>query len=82
MNINLNLIKANFQICIDPKPLSQAVPGSIFIGGSARSGTTLLQNILCTSKETNPLIPESAPFRFLAESYINIKRHAHKFQRI
>ncbi len=31
---------------------------TIFLGGSPRSGTTLLQSVLCSDKQTNPLIRE------------------------
>ncbi|MCU4138623.1 MAG: hypothetical protein MW689_000412 [Thermodesulfobacteria bacterium] len=50
-----------------------------FIGGAARSGTTLLQAILCSDKTTNPLISEAAPFRFILETYDKNKRLYEKF---
>ena len=31
----------------------------VFIGGCARTGTTLMQSILCSDSATNPLIPEA-----------------------
>ena len=31
----------------------------VFIGGCMRTGTTLLQSILCGDGATNPLIPEA-----------------------
>lgn len=43
-------------------------PIYIFVGGAARTGTTLMQAILCSDKTTNPLISESAPIRLLLES--------------
>jgi len=45
----------------DPTPLDPrraAGPTLVFVGGSMRSGTTLLQRILCTAPGSNPLIAE------------------------
>ncbi len=33
-------------------------PGDIFVGGAMRSGTTLVQRILCTDPTTNDVLPE------------------------
>ncbi len=41
----------------------------VFVGGSARSGTTLLQSVLCTDPTTNPLIEECSYLRHLVTSY-------------
>jgi hypothetical protein len=41
-----------------------------FIGGINRSGTTLLQSILCSDKTTNPLIHEASYVRNIVEAYI------------
>ncbi|MDP6890465.1 MAG: sulfotransferase [Phycisphaerales bacterium] len=38
------------------------------MGGSPRSGTTLLQSILCSAPGTTPMMAECAPLRFLLES--------------
>ncbi len=40
-----------------------------FIGGSPRSGTTLLQSLLCSDKKTNPLIREALYFSALISTY-------------
>ena len=40
-----------------------------FIGGINRSGTTLLQSILCSDSETNPLIHEASYLRKIIEAY-------------
>lgn len=40
----------------------------IFVGGSQRSGTTLLAASLCSGAETNPYFGESGSFRMLLES--------------
>lgn len=47
---------------------------AIFIGGSQRSGTTLLQTILCASGATNPMIGEAKYFRQLVQAYVFGKR--------
>jgi hypothetical protein len=41
----------------------------IFIGGINRSGTTLLQSILCSDRTTNPLIHEASYLRSIVEAY-------------
>ena len=46
----------------------------IFIGGSQRSGTTLLQTILCKDHATNPMVHEAKYFRQLIQAYIFGKR--------
>lgn len=40
-----------------------------FIGGCPRSGTTLLQNILCSDKTVNPLIGEAGYLYHLVKAY-------------
>ncbi|NVJ97152.1 MAG: sulfotransferase [Alphaproteobacteria bacterium] len=40
-----------------------------FVGGSQRSGTTLLATILCAGQETNEYLGESSTLRSLVESY-------------
>lgn len=40
-----------------------------FIGGINRSGTTLLQSILCSDRTTNPLIHEASYLRQIVEAY-------------
>jgi hypothetical protein len=47
---------------------------TIFVGGSQRSGTTLLQTILCASGATNPMIGEAKYFRQLVQAYVFGKR--------
>jgi len=41
----------------------------LFVGGAPRTGTTLLQSILCADPRTNPLVSEAVIFRSLIESY-------------
>ena len=43
--------------------------GWIFVGGSQRGGTTLLQTILCQDAEANPLIQEAKYLRHLVGAY-------------
>lgn len=50
-----------------------------FVGGAPRSGTTLLQSILCADETVNPLIFEAAPFRFLLEAYMKVKNNFNRF---
>ena len=40
-----------------------------FVGGAQRTGTTLLQSVLCSAPETNPLIREAKYFRLLVQAY-------------
>ena len=49
--------------------------GYFFVGGAQRSGTTLLQGILCSDETTNPLIYEAYLFRFVVDAYVNGKPH-------
>ncbi len=46
----------------------------IFVGGCQRSGTTLLQGILCSDDLSNPLIAEAEYLRQLVETYCNGRR--------
>lgn len=50
-----------------------------FIGGAARTGTTLLQSILCADEAVNPLITEASPIRFLLETHAKMKNNYEKF---
>jgi len=43
--------------------------GLYFVGGYLRSGTTMLQTILCASQECNPMIGEAIFLRGILESY-------------
>lgn len=45
----------------------------IFIGGAMRSGTTLMQSILCNDTATFPMTAECYYLQFLMELYNNIK---------
>ena len=40
-----------------------------FIGGCPRSGTTLLQNIICSNTKVNPLIGEIGYLYYLVNAY-------------
>jgi len=51
----------------------------ILIGGAPRSGTTLLQNIACSAKNTSPVLPEAAPVRFILNEYLHILNHTRKY---
>lgn len=46
-----------------------------FVGGAQRSGTTLLQGLLCSGETTNPLIYECFLFEYLINSYVRGKRN-------
>ena len=48
---------------------------NILIGGAPRTGTTMLQGILCTDPRCNPLIGEVAPLRFLVDAFDKSRRH-------
>lgn len=50
-------------------------PEVIFIGGAARTGTTLLQNMLCASPEISHIPSEASQVRFLLENYSRLKTH-------
>ncbi len=50
-----------------------------FIGGSPRSGTTLLQVLLCQDRETNPPNAEATYLRLLVEAYHQAKLEFEKF---
>jgi uncharacterized coiled-coil DUF342 family protein len=54
-------------------------PHYIFIGGSARTGTTLLQSIICADSNVNPLLPEAAPVRHILKAHQQIRQHTQKF---
>jgi hypothetical protein len=41
----------------------------IFVGGSQRSGTTLLQKYLCLDKQTTPRLAEASYLRMLVQAY-------------
>lgn len=41
----------------------------MFIGGAARSGTTLLQSILCADEDANPLVREAQWITHFARLY-------------
>lgn len=43
--------------------------GDIFVGGAMRSGTTLLQRVLCTSPAVNDFVPEAHLLRELVALY-------------
>ncbi len=53
----------------------------VFVGGSARSGTTLLHSVLCSSPDTNPAVVEDTTMQHLVLSYEdavgNLKRDMH-----
>lgn len=42
-----------------------------FVGGSNRSGTTLMQAILCSDRTTNPLIHEASYLRSIVNAYVS-----------
>jgi len=43
---------------------------TIFIGGASRTGTTLIQGLICSDEKTIPATAESGYFRKLMEAYI------------
>ena len=42
----------------------------IFVGGVNRSGSTLLQSILCSDPATNPLVQEASYLRFIVHAWV------------
>ncbi|NIR62088.1 MAG: sulfotransferase [Gammaproteobacteria bacterium] len=48
-----------------------------FVGGVNRSGTTLVQGLLCSDPTTNPLIHEASYLRSVAEAYAFGKQQFH-----
>jgi protein-tyrosine sulfotransferase len=55
---------------MDPKDQTAAARGpDIFIGGPPRSGTTILQRVLCQSQCTNPMVGEAEHFFYLVRAY-------------
>jgi 2-phosphoglycerate kinase len=79
---NNDELHRNYDECRRLASAKNRLPTIIFVGGAARSGTTLLQAILCSSPETNHLIPESVIFRTIVEAYMAVKRNAEKFPEI
>ena len=49
--------------------LASPPAGALFVGGSQRSGTTLLQRLLCQAPGTNPLVGEAKYLRNLVAAY-------------
>lgn len=52
-------------------------PRLLLVGGAPRSGTTLLQAILCSGSETNPLIGEAIDLAHLVSAYANSRSLQH-----
>ena len=61
-----------------PKKHSQAAP-VVFVGGMPRSGTTLLQGLICSDPDANDLIPEAAPIRSICEAAKQCNQFTMKF---
>ena len=51
----------------------------IVVGGAARSGTTLMQAILCSDQDTNPLLSEAAPLQILVDAYRRTLTHVNAY---
>lgn len=51
----------------------------IVIGGAARSGTTLMQAILCSDEATNPVLSEAAPLKILVDAYRKTLTHVNAY---
>ncbi len=49
------------------------LPECVFVGGSQRSGTSMLQLLLCSSPTSNPMIKEASYLRYLVEAYVKAK---------
>jgi len=56
-------------------PARDAAAPVVIIGGAARTGTTLLQAMLCATGRTNPVIAEAAPLRFLLDAHRMSSNH-------
>mgnify|MGYP002641068825 CR=1 FL=1 len=52
-----------------PPDALQSRGPDIFIGGPPRSGTTILQRLLCQSRDTNPMVGEAEHFFYLVQAY-------------
>lgn len=52
---------------------------NIFIGGAARSGTTMLTQMLCQIEGANPPLPECVPVLSLMEHFHRYLDHAERF---
>ena len=52
-----------------------------FVGGSQRTGTYLLQSILCSDKTTNPIIREAVYLRSLVDQYTLQKANFDRFNK-
>lgn len=50
-------------------PATNGRPRYLFVGGSARSGTTMLQLLLCQDDQTNPMVPEAHYLRSFMSAY-------------
>jgi len=80
--VSFNIIKDRCRESMLSRPADVEEPRYIFIGGSARTGTTLLQSILCADKTVNPLLPEAAPVRLLLKALQQISQHTRKYEGI
>ena len=47
----------------------------LFVGGGWRSGTTVLQALICTSRRTNDFLNECSYFMYLVNAYVQGVRH-------
>ncbi|QKV18774.1 sulfotransferase family protein [Oricola thermophila] len=54
----------------------------IFIGGAARTGTTLLQSLICALPDTGAFLPESVPVKLLIDSFDKIAAHDERFNKV
>ena len=48
----------------------------IFIGGSQRSGTSLVNQLLCSDEAANPFLAECSYMRHLIQPYISLRNQA------
>jgi len=48
---------------------NDAVAPYLFVGGGARTGTTLMQTLLCQAETTNPMVPEAHYLRCLLSAF-------------
>ena len=50
-----------------------------FVGGAARSGTTMVQSILCSDQEANPLLTEVSPLTIMLKGHRDSVKNFHLF---
>jgi len=59
--------------------MSEGMTTVCFVGGAARSGTTLVQSILCSDQEANPLLTEVSPLTIMLNGHRDSIKNFHLY---